>query len=46
MIWAKMAVRRMKRSELPFDIFDAVTDVLEPFFHVFSASFYAFPQSP
>jgi hypothetical protein len=37
-----MAVRRMKRSELPFDIFDAVTDVLEPFFHVFSASFYAF----
>ena len=34
-----MAVRRMKAQ---FDIFDAVTDVLGPFFHVFSASFYAF----
>jgi hypothetical protein len=32
----------MKRSELLLDIFDAVTDVLEPFFHVFSTSFYAF----
>ena len=28
-----------KCSELPLDIFDAVTDMLEPFFHVFSASF-------
>ena len=39
-----MAVCPRKRSELPLDVFDAVTDILEPFFYVFTAGLDAFAK--